>query len=52
MLVCKQIGWEVTSVDPVFIEEWTKEEAMEQQFVEAQIVQTDAREENVVEVKV
>ncbi len=36
----------------MFIEESKEDEAMEQHFVEAQIAQTDTREENVVEAKV
>ncbi len=36
----------------MFIEEWEQEEAVEQHFVEAQEVQRDGGEENVVEVEV
>jgi hypothetical protein len=35
----------------VFIEESKDDKAMEQHFVEAQIVQKDVREENIVEVE-
>ncbi len=41
-----------TLVDPMFIEDSEEDEAMEQDFVEAQIMQMCAREENVVEAKV
>jgi hypothetical protein len=39
-------------MDPVFIEELEEDKVVEQQFVEAQVEQKDAREENVVEAKV
>jgi hypothetical protein len=48
----KQIGLKVTLVDLVFIEGSKEDEAMEQHFVEAKIMQTDVGEENVVEVEV
>ncbi len=37
-----------TLVDPVCIEELEEDEVEEQHFMEAQIVQKDAREENIV----
>jgi len=36
----------------MFIEELEEDEVVEQHFVETQIVQTDAREENIVEAEV
>jgi hypothetical protein len=39
-------------MDFVFIEESEEDKAMEQQFVEAQIVHIDAREENIVTVEI
>jgi hypothetical protein len=36
----------------VFIEESKEDKVVEQQFVEAQIMQMDARKENIVEVEV
>jgi hypothetical protein len=42
----------VTIVDLVFIEESKEDEDVEQHFVEAQTLQTDAGEENIVEAKV
>jgi hypothetical protein len=51
--VCKRVTRpKATLIDPMFIEESKEDEAMEQHFVEAQIAQTDTREENVVEAKV
>jgi hypothetical protein len=38
-------------VDLVLNEELKEDEAVEQQFVEAQAMQTDIREENVIEVE-
>jgi hypothetical protein len=41
-----------TLIDPMFIEESKEDEAMEQHFVEAQTLQTDVGEENIVEAEV
>jgi hypothetical protein len=41
-----------TLVDLVFIEESEEDEAVEQHFAEAQTVQTNTREENIIEAKV
>ncbi len=49
--VTKQIGPRVTSMDLVYIEESKEDEVMEQQFVEAQAMQKDAKEEDVIEAK-
>ncbi len=49
MLVCKRVDMtRVTLVNMMCIEESMEDEVEEQHFVEAQIVQKDAREENIV----
>ncbi len=49
-LACKRkwIGPRATSIDPVCIEESKEDKAEEHDFVEAHIMQKDAREDNVV----
>ncbi len=48
----KRMGPRATLVDMVFIEKLEEDEVVEQHFVEEQTMQTDAREDNVVEAKV
>ncbi len=49
--VREQIRLGVTLIDPVFIEDSEEDKVVEQHFMEAQITQKDAREDNIVEAK-